>query len=105
MNQTWENGKKKKKFGPDFGPFWFKFIPKKMFFFFYLQCMLYIVASYHSMQFQGELMDHIWENNKKPSFGPNFGPFDPKFCHNISFREFYLYQMLGILPTYHCLQF
>ena len=32
-NQTLENGKKKKKkFGPDFGPFWFKFIPKKMFF-------------------------------------------------------------------------
>ena len=98
--------KKKKKNWAWFWPVLVQIYSQKIVFWgFYLHCMLYIVASYHSMQFQGELMDHIWENNKKPSFGPNFGPFGPKFCHNISFREFYLYQMLGIVATYHCLQF
>ena len=38
--------------------------------------MLYIVASYHCMQLQGKPMNQTWNNNKKPSFGPNFGPFD-----------------------------
>ena len=32
--------------------------------------MLYIVVSYHCMQFQGKLMKQTWENGKKPSFGP-----------------------------------
>ena len=41
--------------------------------------MLDIVASYHCMQFQGKLMNQIWENGKKPSFGPDFGPLLPKF--------------------------
>ena len=37
--------------------------------------MLYIVASYHSMQFQGKLMNQTLENGKKTSFRHNFGPF------------------------------
>ena len=41
--------------------------------------MLYIVASYHFMQFQGKLMNQTWENGKIPSFEPNFGLFWPKF--------------------------
>ena len=36
--------------------------------------MLYIVASYHCMQFQGKLINQTWENYKKPSFRSNFGP-------------------------------
>ena len=30
MNQTWENGKKKTNFGPDFGPFGPNLGPKKI---------------------------------------------------------------------------
>ena len=37
--------------------------------------MLYIVASYNCMQFQGKLMSQTWENDKKPSFASNFGSF------------------------------
>ena len=70
MNQSWENCKKNKQilglilvpFGPD--------LVLKMFFWFYVYWMLDIVASYHCMQFQGQLMNQTWENGKKPSFGP-----------------------------------
>ena len=41
--------------------------------------MLDIVTSYHFVQFQGKLMNQIWENGKNPSFGPDFGPFGPNF--------------------------
>ena len=42
--------------------------------------MLYIVESYPCMQFQGKLIHQTRENGKKsPSFGPDFGPFDPNF--------------------------
>ena len=41
--------------------------------------MLEIVAGYHSLQSQGKLMNQTWENGKKPSFGPDFDPFGPKF--------------------------
>ena len=64
---------KKPNFGPDFGPLWPKFGPKNCFREFYLYYMLYIVTSYHYMQFRGKLMNQTWENGKKPSFGPNFG--------------------------------
>ena len=29
-------------------------------------------------------MSQTWENEKKPSFGPDFGPFDP----NLGFKDF-----------------
>ena len=41
--------------------------------------MLYIILSYHSMQFKGKLMNQTLENGKKASFGANFDPFWPKF--------------------------
>ena len=54
--------------------------------------MLYIVASYHFMQFQGKLMNQTWENGKTPSFGLDFGPFDPNLGSKfIFFREFQFY--------------
>ena len=53
--------------------------------------MLKIVASYHCMQFQGKQMNQTWENGKKPSFGPNFGPIGPNLSPQKIFREFYLY--------------
>ena len=41
--------------------------------------MLYIVESYHCMQFQEKLKDQIWKNGKKSNFGLDFGLFSPKF--------------------------
>ena len=67
--------------------------------------MLNIVASYHCMQFQGKLMNQTWENVKKPSFGPNFGPFGPNLGPKTFFRGIYLSKMLHIVASYHCMQF
>ena len=66
--------------------------------------MLDIVASYHCMQFQGKLMNQTWENGKKSSFEPNFGPFGPNLDPKIFFRGFYLNWMLDIIASYHCMQ-
>ena len=43
-------------------------------------------------------MNQTWENGKKTSFGPKFGP------QNF-FYGFYFYYMLDIVASYHCLQF
>ena len=53
--------------------------------------MLDIVTSYHCMQFQGKLMNQTWENDKKNSFGPDFGPFGTNLGPKKLFRGFYLY--------------
>ena len=65
--------------------------------------MLDIVANYHCMQFQGKLMNQTWENGKKPSLG--LGSLWPKFGLKSFFNGFYLYQMLDIVASYHCMQF
>ena len=52
--------------------------------------MLDIVASYHCMQFQGKLKNQTWENSKKPSFGPEFGPFCPNLGHQFFFSKTWL---------------
>ena len=59
--------------------------------------MLYIVASYHCMQFQGKLMNQTCENSKKPSFRHNFGPFWLKF----GLRELLLW-LLPLLDIINC---
>ena len=47
--------------------------------------MLDIVASYHCMQCQGKLRKQNSENDKKPSFRPDFCPFLPNSdCHSFS---------------------
>ena len=46
----------------------------KFFYGLYLHYMSEIVASYHCTQFQGKLLHQTWENDRKPSFWPNFGP-------------------------------
>ena len=48
--------------------------------------MLYIITSYHCMQFQQKLMHQTWENGQKPNFWPNFGPFSP----NLDPRNFFI---------------
>ena len=61
MKQTWENGKKPN-FGLNFDLFGAKFGPQKYFHGFYPYYMLYIVVSYHCMQYQGKLMHQTGEN-------------------------------------------
>ena len=63
--------------------------------FFYGFSLYYIidtVASYHCMQFQGILMNQIWENGKKPTFRTDFGSFSPNLGQEI---------FLWILPPPH----
>ena len=46
--------------------------------------MLEIVTSYHYVQVHGKLINQTWENDKKATFGSDFGPFGtnlhPKSC-------------------------
>ena len=57
--------------------------------------MLDIVAAYHRMRFQGKLMSQTWENGKKPSIEPDYGPFGLNACHQM------LRQTLDIMVSYH----
>ena len=105
MSQTWENGKKPS-FRTNFDPFGPNLGPKIFFHEFYLYYMLdIIVASYHHMQFQGQLMNQTRENGKKPSFRSNFGLFGPNFSPKNFFHGFYHYYMLYIVANYHYMQF
>ena len=96
MKQTWENGKNLVLglilacFGPNL-------VPKICFGVFYLLQILEIVASYHCMLFQGKLMNLTWENYKKPSFGPGFGPFGPNLVPKIFFLR-----ILPLLDVRNC---
>ena len=83
MNQTSENGEK-----TNFALFWPKLGPKRFFSWFLPYLMLYIVASYHCMEFQGKLMNQISENGKKPSLGPDFGPFGSNLGPYFFFMDF-----------------
>ena len=65
--------------------------------------MLGIAASYHCMQLQGKLTNQTRENSKKPSLGTNFSPFGPNLGPKIFFHGFYLYYMLDIVASYHCM--
>ena len=67
--------------------------------------MLDIVASYYCMQFQVKPMNQSWENNKKPSFGPNFFPFGPNLGHQIFFSKIRLNQSVDIMVSYHHVQY
>ena len=88
--------------GPVLGQIW---SPKIIFCGFYVDYMLEIVASYNCIQFQEKLMNQTWENGKKPSFKPDFGPFGPNLGPKTFFRGFHLYWMLYIAASYHCMQF
>ena len=64
-----------------------------------------IVASYHCIQFQVKLMNQTWENGKKPSFEPDFGPYGPNSGHQIFFSKIWLAQSLDILVSYYHVQY
>ena len=70
---------KKPSFRPILVPLTQMWAPKIIFYGLYLYSMLGFNASYHCMQFQGKLINQPWENGRKPSFRPDFGPFWPKF--------------------------
>ena len=79
---------KKPNLGCDFGLFTTKLEPPKIFLEFYFHELFNIVRSYYRMQFKVKLMNEAWENDKKPNFGPDFGPFAQKLSSQIFFREF-----------------
>ena len=72
MNQTWENDKNQ-----ILGLTLAKICSPNFFCGFYFYYMLYIVAKYHCMEFKGNLLNQIWGNDKKASFGPDLGPLVP----------------------------
>ena len=45
--------------------------------------MLDIAASYHYIQFQGQLTNQTQENGKKTNFGPDLGSFDPNLIRTL----------------------
>ena len=57
------------------------------------------------MKFKGKLMNQTSQNGKKPNFGFNFDPFGTNLGPHFLFREFYFYQYLDIVPSYHPIQF
>ena len=56
--------------------------------------MLYIVASYHCMQFQGKVINQTWKNGKNPSFKPNFTPNLVQKMFFVGFTSTTLYALL-----------
>ena len=69
--------------------------------------MLEIVASYHCMQFQQQLMIQTQENGGKLHFEPDLGPLGlVKFALRIYFfLEIWLRQSLDIMVSYHHVQY
>ena len=95
MKKPLENVKKPN-FGPDFGLFTPNLESPKLVLEFYFHELLKIVPSYYGMQFKVKLMNEVWENDKKPNFGPDFGPFAPKLPAKIFSR------VLPLLVVKHC---
>ena len=67
--------------------------PQKIFLEFYFHELLNVVPSYYRVQFKVKLMNEAWENDKKPNFGPDIGPFAPKLPAN---------WVLPLLVVKHC---
>ena len=76
--------------GPNLGP-------QHFFRGFYLYQMLDIVAAYHYMQFQGNLLIQIQENNKKLYFVPALCPLDP----NSGRKIFFFKNLASSVARYH----
>ena len=104
MSQTWENGIKNLVPG-QFWHLWPIFGPQKTLygFFggFYLYWMLYIVASYYCMQFQGKQMCQTWENGKKNLVPGRFWHLWPKFGPQ-KFLYGFFWWVLPLLDVIHC---
>ena len=57
------------------------------------------------MQFQGKLINQASENGKRPNFGPDFGSFSQNLGHNFFFSKIWLSLSLGIMVSYHHVQY
>ena len=57
------------------------------------------------MQFKVKLKNKALENDKKPTFGPDFGLFTSNLAPQKIFLEFYLYKLLNIVASYYPMQF
>ena len=66
--------------GPNFGPNNFLQL---------LTLLVDIIPSYHPMQFKEKLMSQIWENHKKPNFGPDFSLSGPNWGPHFFFFFFF----------------
>ena len=89
MNQTWEKGKKKLVLCLILTLLAQIWTPKTFFVDFI--SIRFFVSGYNYVEFQGKLVKQTWENDKKPSFGPDFGHFGPNLGLKTFFRRFYLY--------------
>ena len=73
--------------------------------------MLDIDASYYSMQFQGKLMNHTWENGKKTLLWAQFRPIWPNSSRQSPpppsppTPNIWLRQSLDIMVSYHHVQY
>ena len=56
------------------------------------------------MQFGEKLKYQTWENGKKPSFGPDFGPFGLYSDRQNFFSKIWLYQSLDNMVSYRHVQ-
>ena len=74
-NQVLENGEKTN-FGTNFDLISPNLGPPNFFEGFTSQ-VVYIVATYDLLQFQGKRITQTQENDKKPRFGPDLDPLDP----------------------------
>ena len=92
---------KKHSFKTDFGPFGQNLGLKRFFHGFYLCYMLDIVASYHCMQFQGNLMKQTWENTKNLVLGLILVHLAQIWAIKICFSKIWLCQSLAIMISYH----
>ena len=101
--KTWQ---KKLVLGPILAPL-AQIRSPKIFHKFCFNYMLDIIASYHFMQFHGKLMKQTWENDKKPTFRPDFGPLPiwPKFGPTNFFSKIWLRQSLDIVVSHHHIQY
>ena len=64
--------------------------------------MLDIAASYHYIQFQGQLTNQTQENGKKTNFGPNLGSFDQNLPPSPPKKNFFLEGGLPIPNDRYC---
>ena len=96
----------KNKFQARFWPLWHKFGPPKNFS--WILPLLDVkncckLSLYAFSRKTNEPNLRKWQ--KKPSFGPNFGPIGPHLSPKNFFREFYVYQMLDIVACFRYMQF
>ena len=100
-----ELAKKPLVLGPISARFWSKFGLQNFFPWILSPLLLYIVASYHCMRFQGKTMKQTGKNDKKPSFGSNFGQLGPNLGGQNFLYKIWPQQSLDIMVSYHHVQY